>query len=1028
MQSIVRWCLSNRPVVILFTLILIGAGVAATFRLNQELLPNVEFPGVYVVTSDPGASPEVVDRDVTTPLAATLSGLPRAKHVTTSSAQGFSTVFIQFDLDSAVKDDLDNVNQRMAQFAPPPGVGKPLVQSFSFSAFPSMTYSLKASDGNLARATKEANSVIAPALQGAKGAAQIKVVGGEQDAVFVTLDPAKLAATGIPVTQVEEALSGTQVSLPVGESLQAGKSLPVEVRGTVTTVAGLKSVPVGAGQPGGRGPAIVTLADVATVVQTTAPVNGISRTDGSPSLQIQVIRNQQDNAVTLSNDIRSRINGLHLNPNDKLELVDDSAVGIKASLNDLLLEGLIGALLAIGVIWLFLGSLRATLVTAVSLPTSVLVALLGTNLWGFSLNVLTLAGLTIAVGRIVDDAIVVLENSYRHLQKGESARDAAFHGATEVAKPVISSTLCTVAVFLPIGFVGGIISKFFLPFSVTVTISLLASLLVALTIVPVLVSLFLERVGASDRPSRLSAVYQPVLHWALSSRWHKTAVLVGAVVLLAGSAGSLTQVPKDFFAFGSTDQLTGTLTLPAGTSTQQTSDQAKSFEAAAMADPDVKLVSVSLSSSDFGGFTGGFNSNQATFTIITKTKSVADAVSKRLQKKMDALYGAGNGQVSPAHFGPTSNLFTATISGSEENALRQASDAIVAQLQKDGDLARVRSDLAAEKPELLVNVDPAKAAAHGTSPKQVSYAVAQVLGSQQIGTLGAGGPMVSVRLDPSGTTVDKLADMAVGPGTALKDVATLTQVSAPVTINRQDGIRQVTISADITAADVSGASGKATTMVQGVSLPNGVSLNTGGTSQDINDSFISMFQAMAVAIGIVFLILVAFFRSVVTPFVILLTMPLALIGAFLALFVTHQPLGLPALLGILMVFGIVVSNAILLVDFAERRMRRQDVVPALEVAGMTRFRPILMTAVATIVALLPVAIGISTSGGGGLISQGLAVVVEGGLISSTFLTLLVIPVVYSLLRPRGRAGAPAAIATTHRGWAEQDEEREPIGA
>jgi HAE1 family hydrophobic/amphiphilic exporter-1 len=283
-------------------------------------------------------------------------------------------------------------------------------------------------------------------------------------------------------------------------------------------------------------------------------------------------------------------------------------------------------------------------------------------------------------------------------------------------------------------------------------------------------------------------------------------------------------------------------------------------------------------------------------------------------------------------------------------------------------------------------------------------------------------------VDQRAITVERLANLGVGPGVALKDVATISRVNAPVGITRQDGVRQVTVSAAITGADVSGASSQATQRLQKLRLPAGVKLDTGGTSQDINESFTAMFQAMAVAIAIVFVILVAFFRSVITPFVILMTMPLALIGALTALFVTRQPLGLPALLGILMVFGIVVSNAILLVDFAERAMRRQSVREALETAGRTRLRPILMTAVATIVALLPVAVGLSTSGGGGLISQGLAVVVEGGLISSTFLTLLVIPVVYRLLRPRGRSVAPVPIAATRRPWDESEEEQEPIGA
>ena len=306
-------------------------------------------------------------------------------------------------------------------------------------------------------------------------------------------------------------------------------------------------------------------------------------------------------------------------------------------------------------------------------------------------------------------------------------------------------------------------------------------------------------------------------------------------------------------------------------------------------------------------------------------------------------------------------------------------------------------------------MDPAKAALRGLSPRQIGLSVGQALTPIPLGTLGADGPQVIARLDPANITPETLGLLPLSAGTALRDVATISTDLAPTSITRTDGTRQVAVSAETISQDTSGVSNRATSRLQAVHLPAGVKLDTGGTSTEINDSFNQMFKAIAVAIALVFLILVAFFRSVLTPFVILLTMPLALIGAFAALFVTHQSLGLPSLLGVLMVFGIVVSNAILLVDFAERAGRTRSITDALRIAGSTRLRPILMTAVATVVALLPVAIGLNTGGGGGLISQSLAVVVEGGMISSTALTLLVIPVVYSLLKRDRRQGpAPSA--------------------
>jgi HAE1 family hydrophobic/amphiphilic exporter-1 len=700
--------------------------------------------------------------------------------------------------------------------------------------------------------------------------------------------------------------------------------------------------------------------------------------------------------------VRAKLASLHLDERvDRLDLVEDAATDIQSSLNGLLEEGLLGALLAVLVIWLFLGSLRATLVTAVSLPTSVMVALAGTNAAGYSLNVLTLAGLTIAVGRIVDDAIVVLENSYRHLQRGESPREAALNGATEVWAPVVSSTLTTVAVFLPIGTLGGVISKFFLPFSVTVTIALLGSLLVALTVIPVLVSFFLERGRGQAGPGRLVRVYRPLLSWSLGPWWRKAVVLAVAALLLGLSFVPVAtrRVPINFLSSAGSGELYGSVVLPPGTTADDTSERLKAFEKRAQDDPQVKLINVTLASTDYGAYSAGFSSNVARLTILVEDRHQGGATRDRLGKILDELYGKGNWSLEEVGFVQSGN-FQVTLSGRDLAKLRDASDNVVSRLREDTNLTNVQASLQTEQPELLITVDQQKAAARGLDPQQVAGLVAQVLNPRPLGTLAGSAEPVTLRLaDPKLLTPTNLALLPLGPGVQLSDVATIGRQAAPVDIERADGVRRVSVSADFVGQDASGISVEAGKRLSKVALPAGVTLSTGGASTEIDEAFGEMYQAILVAIAIVALILVAFFRSVVTPFVILLTMPLALIGGLLALFITQQPLGLPALMGVLMVFGIVVSNAILLVDFSDRAARARPVREALLLAGSIRLRPILMTAVATIVALLPIAVGLS-GGGGGLISQSLAVVVEGGLISSTGLTLLVIPVVYSLIKRR----------------------------
>jgi len=722
--------------------------------------------------------------------------------------------------------------------------------------------------------------------------------------------------------------------------------------------------------------------------------------------------------VTLSNDARSRVDRLRLDSHDRLSVVADTADGVKSSLSGLLEEGLIGAVLAILVIFMFLGSVRATLVTAVSLPTSVLVALLGTRLLGYSLNVMTLAGLTIAIGRVVDDAIVVLENSFSQLQRGLAPREAALVGASEVASPVLSTSLTTVAVFLPIAFIGGIVGQFFEPFAITVAISLLASLVVSLTIVPVLISMFLGRVGAGHEPKeplpRVMGPYRSTLRWSLARRRNKGIVLGAVVVALLLAGVGLTRVPITFFPSQGSTTLRGSVNLPPGSSAEESARRAQDFENQARADPAVKLVQVAVSGQgDVSGFrTGG--SNTVNITILLKDKTQSDAATARLKGQLQTDYGSGNVQLASAQNGPPSSNLTVNLQGNSATDLRSAADAVVTELQKDGDLSNIRSALASEQPQVAVTVDRVRVDAHHVSPQLVALGISQLLTDQPGGTLADGSKIV-VRVDPSAVNAASIGGLQVLPGTRLSDVATVAQVSAPDTLTRLDGNQEVSVTADFTAKDTNGnqevsvtadftakdtngASRAATARLTRLTMPGGVTLTTGGASDQIASSFSGLFYAMGAAMALVFVILVIFFRSVITPFVILLTVPLSLIGAFLALAITQQPLGIAALMGVLMVSGIVVSNAVLLIYFAEEARATMSLREALMAAGSARMRPILMTAIATVVALVPLAIGLS--GSGGLISQSLAVVVEGGLISSTVLTLLVIPVVYSLVRKR----------------------------
>jgi len=533
MQAIVRWCLKNRSVVFLAAIILIAAGAYATTRLNQELLPDIEFPIITVSTPVPGAGPDVVDEQVTQPVESAVEGIEGIESIQATSAAGFSVLVVEFGLDVDTEEAEREINSNLSGVSLPEQAGTPEVNRQSASEFPILNVSLSAKDGNLARVTEYAEDEAIPLIEDVDGVASADLVGGSVRQIEIQLDPDKLEETGVPAEAVVGAISGSNVNAPVGDVRIGDLSTPIRATSELTTVEELRDLPVGAsggapssaasaGAPEGipegaagasappvgasagasasaapaaaEAPEPVLLGDVAEVREVSSDISGISRTNGEPSLGLNVTKEPEANTVEVADGVTRALEEVRDDlGDDEVVVVFNSASDVEESVSGLVEKALIGGLLAILVIFVFLRSLRATLVTAVSLPTSILAALLFSWADNLTLNIITLAGLTIAVGRVVDDAIVVLENSYRYIQQGYEPEDAARIGASEVASAITSSTLTTTAVFLPLGLVGGIVSKFFLPLSLTVAFALIASLIVSVTIIPVLASAFIKR-------------------------------------------------------------------------------------------------------------------------------------------------------------------------------------------------------------------------------------------------------------------------------------------------------------------------------------------------------------------------------------------------------------------------------------------------------------------------------------------------------------------------------------------------------
>ncbi|NMR31986.1 efflux RND transporter permease subunit [Arthrobacter sp. SF27] len=784
----------------------------------------------------------------------------------------------------------------------------------------------------------------------------------------------------------------------------------------------------------------VTIGEVATVRIVDDERTSITRTNGEETLALAVTKTPDGDTVAISNAINDLLPELEaqLGNGAAFTTIFDQAPFIEESIKDLTTEGLLGLGFAVLVILVFLLSARSTLITAISIPLSLLVTFIGLSALGYSLNILTLGALTIAIGRVVDDSIVVVENIKRHLGYGEDKRTAIVTAVREVAGAVTASTLTTVAVFLPIAFVADLAGELFRPFAITTALALLASLAVSLTIVPVLAYWFVKSASqrqdpaevrsaadAKERASRLQRGYLPVLS---STQRHPVITLGAAALVLLGTVAMVPLMQTNLL--GDTGQNSFSLRqeLPAGTSLEVTDEAASQVEELLAGTEGIDDVQVTMgnSTSGLGTFLSA-GASVAQFTVITEEGADQVALRERVRNDVEKLPDAGTITLSTQGGGfGTSSSVDIDISASNAGELRSASDTLVEELQDLPGAAEVSSNLAAAEPVVQVSIDRAKAVAAGLNEEEIAGLLASTISPLPGGT---------VRIDTTdypvligeGTdfaSVDELRDVEVptpsGP-VPLTEVATVEETEIPTSITSSGGERTAVVSITPAGENLGALSSEVQTVVDSVQLPAGVTASLGGAATQQAESFEQLGLALLAAVAIVYVIMVATFKSLVQPLILLVSIPFAATGAIALLVITGIPLGLPSLIGMLMLVGIVVTNAIVLIDLINQYRRPLGDRPGMNVAdairhgARQRLRPILMTALATVFALTPMALGLT--GEGGFISQPLAVVVVGGLISSTALTLVLVPVLYRLVEGRRERRALAR--------AEQLQVREP---
>ena len=927
MSFLSRLSLKNRSVIALATIAILLIGAFAIPSLKQELFPSLDFPAISVVTLDAGASPTIVEHDVTNPLEQNLQGIPGIQQLTSYSNQGASIIVVEFnfgtDITSAQQTIAQHLNQ--AQSSLPTGI-TPQIQTFSVSSLPVIQLAVTSPQDPITLAAQVKQDVL-PVLQGIDGVANANVTGVKQQIVSVTLDVNKVQAAGLTISQIEGVLQANNIILPAGQITSNGQTVAVQVGNSFNSLDDLKNLVVGVSAPHTSGasqlptstqtpsttgsqqrpgagtptntptvkPTPVTLGAVATVEQTLAPSSSITRTNGQPSIGIAITKTNDGNTVSISQAIQDKLSSLQntLGNGAKIFVVSDQSPYVKNSVQGLVDEGLIGAGFAILVILVFLFSLRSTIVTAISIPLSIVIALIGLWIGNLSLNILTLGGLTIAIGRVVDDSIVVLENIQRHLRQENTGDKLAtiVNAVREVAGAVTASTITTVSVFLPIAFTSGIVGELFSSFAITITIALLASLFVALTIIPVLAYWFLRVPAAAtqsapsahEKMTILERAYVPAVRWVTA---HRVISIVAAIVIFFGTISLVPRLGTNLFGNSSQNTLTITQTLPVSSSLQQTDSAAQQVEAVLAHVSGVQTYQATIGSSGSlaSSFSGSGGSNSATFAVTTDPNADQVALQNTIQDRLNALAGAGTLTISTGGNGFSSSNLAVNIQASDDQTLRTTTQKVLNAVQQAPNTTDVTSNLAGAAPLITVQVNPTLALLHGLTTAQVGQELRLVYSGATVTKITLAGTQedVDIMLGTPADTVLGMQNLLLPSATGnvkLGDIALVTQVSGPTQITHLAGVRTATVSANVTSSNVGAVSRDVQQRINKLTLPAGATVTLGGVTASQSQTFHDLLLALLVAILLVYLVMVTTFRSVIQPLVLLVSIPFAATGS-----------------------------------------------------------------------------------------------------------------------------------------------------
>ena len=996
-------------------LALVTLGAFSYKRLAVDMFPDVEIPVITIVTKFPGASPESVEREVSKRIEEAVNPIAGVKHVMSTSRESVSTVVVQFQLEVRINEASQEARAKIAAIRGelPQGIEDPIIQKLDFSAMPVVSLAVRSNALSPRDLTTLVEKRIRRRFENLSGVGKVDLVGAAKREVNVNIDPLRLQALGMGIDEVIAGIRSENVNTPLGRLNRNGSEFPLRVSGKPDAVEKFKTMVVA--QRTGRP---VTLSQVAEVRDGTEEQRSLALVNGLPAVAIDIQKQSGANTVAVVVAVKKEIARLQeeLPAGTTIEMVRDASIMIQESVKDVQETLILGGILTIFIVFCFLNSWRSTVITGLTLPISVISSFIVMNFMGMTLNVMTLMALSLAIGLLIDDAIVVRENIVRHLEHGKDHFEAARIGTSEIGLAVLATTFSIVAVFVPVAFMKGIVGRFFFQFGITVTFAVLVSLFVSFTLDPMLSSRWhdpdIDRTGKrhlvarvldrfNDGFDRTADRYRGVIAWALA---HRKTVLALAAAAFVGGLLAFFSLKSEFFSEYDRAEFQVNFQTAPDASIDETRNRVDALLAELRKMSEVKHTYATIGAGD----TGTVRDGMVYVKLVEKKerRRLQDQLQRTLRARLQQIPGIVPSIVEVGRMSGEKPLLV-NIRGEDIAQLKRYGAELKKEMYKIPGVVDLEVTLEQDVPEFRLTMDRERAADMGVTTNDVVRTLGSLVGGQAVSTYeDEDGDAVDVRVrlplelrqDPA--QVERLR-LAVNRGEGsvslvpLSEMVSTNMSNTPSEINRQDLTRQVVISANLDGLPLGEAMNQVKALASRMKLAPGYRIVFSGEGEDMVESFGYMAEALLLAVIFVYLILAAQFESFIDPFAIMLSLPLSIVGMAGMLFLTGDTINIMSLIGLIMLMGLVTKNAILLVDYAKvLRARGMGRAEAVITAGRTRLRPIMMTTLAMIFGMLPLALAL---GAGAEMRAPMARAVIGGLITSTFLTLLVVPVVYTLL-------------------------------